>query len=200
MSSLAANLLKSATRSTQLFNLSRTLLCQSKSIYFVRARSNTMIIQRRPCSVFSKSPEYSHVAQMDLTKFESECKRTLESLTEYFDEIVENEANLVGSDVAYSVSSRLKVFSSTIIHNIHFRTAYWRWNLARHTARMWSTDKRRIDKFGLVHQPPARSAMTSSMASGSTSTMACHFTSYCSASSSRFSRIVASTSSTCHSS
>lgn len=48
---------------------------------------------------------------MDLTKFESECKRTLESLTEYFDEIVENEANLVGSDVAYSVSSRLENFS-----------------------------------------------------------------------------------------
>lgn len=48
---------------------------------------------------------------MDLTKFESECTRTLESLTEYFDEIVENEASLVGSDVAYSVSSRLEKFS-----------------------------------------------------------------------------------------
>lgn len=52
---------------------------------------------------------------MDLTKFEAECTRTLESLTEYFDEIVENEASLVGSDVAYSVSSRLEKFS--LAHN-----------------------------------------------------------------------------------
>lgn len=97
--SLTFNIFKSATRSTQLFNLTRTVLCQSKSINFVRAR---------PCSVFSKSPDYSHVAQMDLTKFESECKRTLEKLTEYFDEIVENESKLVGSDVAYSVSLSLQ--------------------------------------------------------------------------------------------
>lgn len=100
--SLTFNIFKSATRSSHLFNLTRTVLCQSKSINSVRASACQN--QVRPCSVFSKSPEYSHVAQLDLTKFESECKQTLESLTDYFDEIVENDMKLVNPDVAYSVS------------------------------------------------------------------------------------------------
>lgn len=66
---------------------------------------------RRDFSVFSKSPEYSEVPLMDLLTFESLCSETLESLTDYFEEIVEADPNLQNADIAYSVSLLKKPLS-----------------------------------------------------------------------------------------
>lgn len=200
--SLTLNFFRTYTRNSQLFKLSRTVLCQSKSINLVRPSVCRNL--ERPCSVFTKSPEYSQVAQLDLTKFESQCTQTLETLTEYFDEIVENEAKLVNPDVAYSVSYMLALdavrkFSHEILNNLFcfpwLRTAYWQWILAPHMELMWLTDKRRIDKFGLVHQPLGQSATTMSTENGFTNTMACHFTSNCKMSSNKFLRFESTSSS-----
>ena len=61
--------------------------------------------RRNFCSVFSKSPDYaSEMQQLDLSAFEPICIQTLESLTEYFDEIVEADSKLVNGDVNYAVS------------------------------------------------------------------------------------------------
>ena len=60
----------------------------------------------RDFSVFSKSPDYnSDAQQMDLQTFESLCSDTLESLTDYFEEVVEADPKLAKADVAYSVRS-----------------------------------------------------------------------------------------------
>lgn len=64
-----------------------------------------LISQRRNFSVFSKSPEYSEAPLMDLVTFESSCNDTLESLTDYFEELVETDPNLQNADIGYSVSS-----------------------------------------------------------------------------------------------
>lgn len=66
----------------------------------------TVKIQRiQDFSVFSKSPDYNIDAQqMDLQTFESLCSGTLESLTDYFEEVVESDPKLGNADVAYSVS------------------------------------------------------------------------------------------------
>lgn len=42
---------------------------------------------------------------MDLVTFESSCNDTLESLTDYFEELVETDPNLQNADIGYSVSS-----------------------------------------------------------------------------------------------
>jgi hypothetical protein len=69
---------------------------------------------RRVFSVFSKSPEYSSDAPlMDLLKFEGLCSETLESLTDYFEEVVESDPKLSNADVAYSVSLTRISFDST---------------------------------------------------------------------------------------
>lgn len=59
---------------------------------------------RRHCSVFSKSPDYSEVPLMDLVHYESLSSATLESLTEYFEEIVDADPQLANADVSHSVS------------------------------------------------------------------------------------------------
>lgn len=61
-------------------------------------------IERRNFSAFSKSPDYSEVPLMDLVTFESICSDTLESLTDYFEELVEADPQLQKSDIEYSVS------------------------------------------------------------------------------------------------
>lgn len=68
--------------------------------------NNKIITHRNFCStVFSKSPDYQQNEElMDLTKFEPLCAETLESLTDYFEEIVEADEKLGSSDVSYSVS------------------------------------------------------------------------------------------------
>lgn len=60
--------------------------------------------ERRNLSAFSKSPDYSEVPLMDLVTFESICSDTLESLTDYFEELVEADPQLQKADIAYSVS------------------------------------------------------------------------------------------------
>jgi len=66
---------------------------------------NLNCAKRNFCSVFSKSPDYSsEVHQLDLAVFEPICMQTLESLTEYFDEVVESDSKLINGDVSYSVS------------------------------------------------------------------------------------------------
>lgn len=57
----------------------------------------------RQCSVFSKSPDYSEIPLMDLGKYESLSSDTLDSLTDYFEEIVEADPKLAKADVSYSV-------------------------------------------------------------------------------------------------
>lgn len=67
--------------------------------------NNLNCARRNFCSVFSKSPDYSsEVQQLELTVFEPICIQTLESLTDYFEEIVESDSKLVNADVNYSVS------------------------------------------------------------------------------------------------
>ncbi|KAL7041035.1 hypothetical protein ACKWTF_000590 [Chironomus riparius] len=65
--------------------------------------NNFNCARRNLCSVFSKSPDYaSEVQHLELSAFEPICIQTLESLTEYFDEIVEADSKLVNGDVNYS--------------------------------------------------------------------------------------------------
>ena len=62
-------------------------------------------------SVFSKSPDYESGSDlMDVAKFEPLCAEVLETLTDYFEEIVEADDKLINSDVAYSVSPKLSYF------------------------------------------------------------------------------------------
>lgn len=53
--------------------------------------------------MFSKSPDYSETPLMDLVMFESLSSETLESLTDYFEEIVETDPKLKSADIEYSV-------------------------------------------------------------------------------------------------
>lgn len=59
----------------------------------------------RNFSVFSKSPDYSEVPLMDSVTFESLSSETLESLTDYFEELVEADPKLKTADIEYSVST-----------------------------------------------------------------------------------------------
>lgn len=71
----------------------------------IHQNNNLNLTRRNFCSVFSKSPDYSSdVQQLDLTVFEPICIQTLESLTDYFEEVVESDSKLVNGDVSYSVS------------------------------------------------------------------------------------------------
>lgn len=78
-----------------------------------------------PSRSFSHSSDSDFVASnlMDLMTFESVCSDTLESLCEYFEEIVENEPKLTNPDIVFSVS--LLVFlivESPVISDDFFRT------------------------------------------------------------------------------
>lgn len=46
---------------------------------------------------------------IDSLTFERVCEETLESLSEYFEELVENSQHLNASDVAYSVSTLFRI-------------------------------------------------------------------------------------------
>lgn len=87
----------------------RTRLSSSCRLSFIRQstlnspQKFTNFTARR-FSVFSKSPEYSEVPQMDLVTFESLSSVALESLTDYFEELVESDPKFATADVAYSVS------------------------------------------------------------------------------------------------
>lgn len=63
---------------------------------------------RRSFSAFSKSPDYSEVPLMDLLTFESLCSETLESLTDYFEVLVETDQRLKSADIEYSVSFKFQ--------------------------------------------------------------------------------------------
>jgi hypothetical protein len=95
--------------------LSRAVIRQLRPIGSWRLAANSLTLvkttaneefrnQRRNFSVFSKSPEYSESPLMDLVTFEGLCSEALESLTDYFEEIVEADPKLQNADVAYSVS------------------------------------------------------------------------------------------------
>ena len=75
----------------------------------LRLQQNVNFATRRRFSVFSKSPEYSEVPLMDLVTFESVCGDTIESLTDYFEELVEADPKLAKADIAYSVSQEIVV-------------------------------------------------------------------------------------------
>lgn len=52
----------------------------------------------------SNSQEISSSENVDPVKYDKICNETLESLYEYFDELVDKSANLKGADVTFSVS------------------------------------------------------------------------------------------------
>ncbi|KAG5675789.1 hypothetical protein PVAND_005663 [Polypedilum vanderplanki] len=65
-------------------------------------KNEEFVFVRNFSSVFSKSPEYTEVPLVDLATFEPICAETLETLTEYFEEIVEADEKLVNADISYS--------------------------------------------------------------------------------------------------
>ena len=54
---------------------------------------------------FSSSPPTPEVSDVDQAVFEEICNETLESLCDYFEEIVDASPNLKGADVTFSVST-----------------------------------------------------------------------------------------------
>lgn len=83
------------------FTSFRVMPAASKTFSHQMAINETA--SRRNFSVFSKSPDYSEVPLMDLVTFEAKSTEALESLTDYFDELVESDLKLAKADVAYSV-------------------------------------------------------------------------------------------------
>lgn len=83
--------------------LARSLIICSQKPQILHLQNARFIIITKKFSAFSKSPEYSSIPLMDQVKFESLCSETLETLLEYFEEIVENDPNLENTDVGYSV-------------------------------------------------------------------------------------------------
>lgn len=59
---------------------------------------------------FSSHPPAPQVSEVDPAVFEEICNETLESLCDYFEEIVESAPNLKGADITYSVSIRILNF------------------------------------------------------------------------------------------
>lgn len=51
----------------------------------------------------SQPPDFVGTQLLDLMTFESVCSDTLESLCDYFEEIVESDAKLNAPDITYSV-------------------------------------------------------------------------------------------------
>lgn len=58
---------------------------------------------------FASTPS-SQVSDVDQAVFEEICNETLESLCEYFEEIVDSSPNLKGADVTFSVSIHCLLF------------------------------------------------------------------------------------------
>lgn len=73
--------------------------------------------------------------QIDVAAFEKVCDETLDSLTEYFEEIVEAAAHLDGADVTYGVRKlsvcQLNVVSKTLFD---FRVVFLLLHLENRTA------------------------------------------------------------------
>ncbi|XP_075971844.1 frataxin [Anticarsia gemmatalis] len=67
---------------------------------YVSVRNNTIITLDRKFS--STTPSTTEVSEVDQAVFEDICNETLESLCDYFEEIVESAPNLKGADVTYS--------------------------------------------------------------------------------------------------
>lgn len=68
---------------------------------YVSSRNTSRnIIERR----FASSSSSTQVCEIDPAVFEEICSETLESLCDYFEEIVESDPNLKGADITYSVS------------------------------------------------------------------------------------------------
>lgn len=61
----------------------------------------TCVITRKQ---FSSSASKNLDVQVDPALFEDICNETLESLTDYFEQLVEEAPNLKGADITYSVS------------------------------------------------------------------------------------------------
>lgn len=110
--SITTNLVRLARSNLKVFRLTRAVIQQPNFVNLINRKSDNVnkSSNRCFCSVFSKSPEYSDVAQMDLAKFESVCGPTLDSLTEYFEEMVDADPTLQNSDVSCSV----RIFCSSI--------------------------------------------------------------------------------------
>lgn len=68
---------------------------------------------------FSSKPTTPEVSDVDPAVYEQICNETLESLCEYFEEIVDNSPNLNGADVTFSVS--IPIGKSPIYFLVHTR-------------------------------------------------------------------------------
>lgn len=88
---------------TRLLAIRRTSVARASLIYLSQ-KAQFRHDQHKKFSVFSKSPDYSEVPLMDLLTYETLSSETLESLTDYFEELVEAEAKFANADIAYSVS------------------------------------------------------------------------------------------------
>lgn len=53
---------------------------------------------------------------LDSVTYERVCSETLDGLSDYFDELVENATDLNGTDVAYGVRTRHKKFNRLLHH------------------------------------------------------------------------------------
>lgn len=126
-----------------LTRLGRDILRQTRFLRLTRASAACSTFLRSPqknefhnlCrdfSVFSKSPDYSEVPLMDLLVYETLSTETLESLTDYFEQIVDTDAKLKSADVVYSVNfNSLQTLTNEIIIKISgrsFNSQTWTWN------------------------------------------------------------------------
>jgi hypothetical protein len=104
--SITTNLFRLTRSNLRLLRLTRCVSQQQNLVKLIENYSDNVnkSSKRCFCSVFSKSPEYSDVAQMDLVKFEQLCGTAIDSLTEYFEEVIDSDPTLKKADVAYSVS------------------------------------------------------------------------------------------------
>lgn len=78
---------------------------------------------RNSCK-YSTTSDAPQLETIDPALFEEICNETLESLTDYFEELIDDAPNLKGADVTYSVS---KEFS---YHSCYW---YWMWWKAENT-------------------------------------------------------------------
>lgn len=83
--------------------MTTTMLVQYLSKYHLAVASSV--------SRYSTAVESTSVL-VDQATFERTCEETLESLSEYFDELIESSKHLNAADVAYSVSI-------TLLHKLH---------------------------------------------------------------------------------
>jgi hypothetical protein len=108
--SITTNLFRLTRNHLSVLRLTRCVTQQQNLVKLIEKYSDNVnkYPKRCFCSVFSKSPEYSDVAQMDLMKFEQVCGTALDSLTDYFEEVIDSDPTLKNSDVSYSVSCQIE--------------------------------------------------------------------------------------------